>query len=117
MPGVADDTPDAQGLIGIIMATSPEFVAPFGAKQPILGTNPIACGVPTDQGLMLMDQATAAFPWFGLLEAKTAGIEIPEGVAYDQDGHPTRDPNALSPAVAALVGYQRRRYGQIPLDW
>jgi LDH2 family malate/lactate/ureidoglycolate dehydrogenase len=84
----------SQGLIGIIMATSPEFVAPFGAKQPILGTNPIACGVPTDQGLMLMDQATAAFPWFGLLEAKTAGIQIPEGVAYDADGHPTRDPNA-----------------------
>ena len=84
----------SQGMIGIIMATSPEFVAPFGAKQPILGTNPIACGVPTDQGLMLMDQATAAFPWFGLLEAKTAGIQIPEGVAYDADGHPTRDPNA-----------------------
>ena len=84
----------SQGLIGIIMATSPEFVAPFGAKQPILGTNPIACGVPTDEGLMLMDQVTAAFPWFGLLEAKTAGIEIPEGVAFDADGHPTRDPSA-----------------------
>ena len=81
------------GLIGLVFATSPEFVAPFGAKQPILGTNPIACGVPTDQGLLLIDQATAAFPWFGLLEAKTAGIEIPEGVAYDADGLPTRDPN------------------------
>ena len=82
-----------QGLIGLVFATSPEFVAPFGAKQPILGTNPIACGVPTDSGLLLIDQATAAFPWFGLLEHKTAGTEIPEGVAYDADGHPTRDPN------------------------
>jgi len=81
------------GLIGLVFATSPEFVAPFGAKQAILGTNPIACGVPTDRGLMLMDQATAAFPWFGLLEAKTAGRDIPEGVAYDADGQPTRDPN------------------------
>jgi len=83
-----------EGLIGLVFATSPEFVAPFGAKQPILGTNPIACGVPTDRGLMLMDQATAAFPWFGLLEARTAGRDIPEGVAFDADGHPTRDPNA-----------------------
>jgi len=82
-----------QGLIGLLMVTSPEFVAPHGAKQAILGTNPITCAVPTDDGLFLMDQATAAFPWFGLLEAKTAGIEIPEGVAYDADGHPTRDPN------------------------
>jgi len=82
-----------QGLIGLLMVTSPEFVAPHGAKQAILGTNPITCAVPTDDGLFLMDQATAAFPWFGLLEAQTAGIEIPEGVAYDADGHPTRDPN------------------------
>jgi len=82
------------GMIGLLMVTSPEFVAPHGAKQPILGTNPITCAVPTDQGTFLMDQATAAFPWFGLLEAKTAGIQIPEGVAYDSEGQPTRDPNA-----------------------
>ena len=98
------------GLIGLVFATSPEFVAPFGAKQPILGTNPIACGVPTDQGLLLIDQATAAFPWFGLLEAKTAGIEIPEGVAYDADGLPTRDPNkALKARCARLTEATSRR--------
>ena len=44
--------------------------------QPIFGTNPIACGVPTTEGIMLMDQATAAFPWFGLLEAQTAGRKV-----------------------------------------
>jgi len=81
------------GMIGVLMVTSPEFVAPHGAKQAILGTNPITCAVPTDQGTFLMDQATAGFPWFGLLEAKTAGIEIPEGVAFDSEGLPTRDPN------------------------
>ena len=91
----------AKGLIGVTFATSPEFVAPHGAKQPILGTNPITCAVPTDQGLFLMDQATAGFPWFGLLEAKTAGREIPEGVAFDKDGQPTRDP------AAALQGALR----------
>jgi len=81
------------GLVGVLMVTSPEFVAPHGAKQPLLGTNPITCAVPTDQGLFLMDQATAAFPWFGLLEAQTAGRDIPEGVAFDSEGQPTRDPN------------------------
>ena len=83
----------AQGLIGLVFATSPEFVAPHGAKQPILGTNPITCAVPTDQGTFLMDQATAGFPWFGLLEAQTAGRQIPEGVAFDKDGNETRDPS------------------------
>jgi len=83
-----------EGLIGIVMASSPEFVAPFGAKQPIFGTNPIACGVPTSEGIMLMDQATAAFPWFGLLEAQTAGRKIPKDVAFDANGVPTDDPSA-----------------------
>jgi len=82
-----------QGMIGIVMASSPEFVAPFGAKQPIFGTNPIACAVPTGEGIMLMDQATAAFPWFGLLEAQTAGRKIPMDVAFDADGIPTDDPS------------------------
>ena len=84
------------GLIGLVFATSPEFVAPFGAKQPILGTNPIACGVPTDQGLLLIDQATAAFPWFGLLEAKTAGIEIPVSLL---NSLPSRQHLAIVPAA------------------
>ena len=84
----------AQGLVGLVFATSPEFVAPHGARQPILGTNPITCAVPTDQGVFLMDQATAGFPWFGLLEAQTAGRQIPEGVAFDAEGKPTRDPSA-----------------------
>ena len=91
-------------LANACRASSPEFVAPFGAKQAIYGTNPIACGVPTDAGIMLMDQATAAFPWFGLLEAKTAGRKIPEGVAYDSSGIPTRDP------AAALSGGALRTF-------
>ena len=81
------------GLVGIIMATSPEYVAPHGAKQPIFGTNPICCAVPTSRGLMLMDQATAAFAWFGLLEAKTAGRKIPNDIAWDKNGNQTDDPS------------------------
>jgi hypothetical protein len=38
-----------QGLIGIVFAQSPEFVAPHGAKQAIFGTNPIAIGIPAEQ--------------------------------------------------------------------
>lgn len=81
------------GLVGIIMATSPEYVAPHGAKQPIFGTNPICCAVPTSRGLMLMDQATAAFAWFGLLEAKTAGRKIPNDIAWYKNGNQTDDPS------------------------
>ena len=42
---------------------------------------------------MLMDQATAAFAWFGLLEAKTAGRKIPNDIAWDKNGNQTDDPS------------------------
>lgn len=39
-----------EGLIGIVLAQSPEFVAPHGAKQPIFGTNPIGISIPAQVG-------------------------------------------------------------------
>ena len=82
----------SEGLIGIVIAQSPEFVAPHGAKKAIFGTNPIAIGVPSEGGPVVMDMATAAYAWFGVLEAKTAGRKIPLGVAQDADGNLTDEP-------------------------
>jgi len=95
----------SQGLIGLVLAQSPEFVAPHGAKQPIFGTNPIAISVPyipadgssngSGQACVTMDMATAAYAWFGLLEAKAAGRPIPPDVALNAEGLPTTDPNEV----------------------
>jgi len=93
-----------KGLIGIVLAQSPEFVAPHGSKQAIFGTNPIAIGIPTTGGSpMVMDMATCAFPYFGLLEARTAGKSIPPNVAMDSDGNLTTDPNAALDGGAIKV--------------
>jgi len=82
------------GMIGVCLAQSPEFVAPHGAKEAIFGTNPIGVAVPSSRGPMVMDMATSAYAFFGLLEAKTAGKPIPGDVAIDKDGNPTTDPQA-----------------------
>lgn len=89
-----------EDLIGIVLAQSPEFVAPYGAYQPIFGTNPIAISVPGSGNSepVTLDMATSAYALFGLLEAKTAGKSIPDNVAYDSEGQPTSDP------AAALAG-------------
>lgn len=92
-----------QGLIGIVLAQSPEFVAPHGAKQAVFGTNPIAIGIPAEQGPVVMDMATAAYAWFGLLEAKTAGRPIPGDVALNAQGQPTTDPNEVLSGGAIRV--------------
>eukprot|EP01065_Artemidia_motanka_P035907 TRINITY_DN4380_c0_g1_i3.p1 TRINITY_DN4380_c0_g1~~TRINITY_DN4380_c0_g1_i3.p1 ORF type:complete len:854 (+),score=286.12 TRINITY_DN4380_c0_g1_i3:59-2563(+) len=97
----------ARGLVTIVMAQSPEFVAPHGSFEPIFGTNPIAFGVPRKGGSspLTFDMATSAYALFGLLEAQTAGREIPEGVAYDAEGRPTKDPSAaLKGAIRGFDG-------------
>eukprot|EP00191_Tetraselmis_sp_GSL018_P003381 CAMPEP_0177610046 /NCGR_PEP_ID=MMETSP0419_2-20121207/19517_1 /TAXON_ID=582737 /ORGANISM="Tetraselmis sp., Strain GSL018" /LENGTH=812 /DNA_ID=CAMNT_0019105219 /DNA_START=292 /DNA_END=2727 /DNA_ORIENTATION=- len=92
------------GLLGFAMATSPEFVAPHGARQPVFGTNPIACAVPSGSGApLVVDMATSAYTLFGLFEAKTAGRDIPEGVAYDSQGLPTTDPAAALPTAGGAI--------------
>ena len=91
-----------ENLIGIVLAQSPEFVAPYGAYQPVFGTNPIAISVPTEGDVepVTLDMATSAYALFGLLEAKTAGTSIPDNVAYDANGLPTSDPaEALAGAI------------------
>jgi len=93
-----------QGMLAFAMATSPEFVAPYGAKQPVFGTNPIACAIPTPSGEpLVVDMATSAYTLFGLLEAKTAGREIPDNVAYNSEGHPTTDPAAALPSNGGAI--------------
>lgn len=92
-----------QGLVALVLAQSPEFVAPHGAREPVFGTNPIAVGVPSPRGPVVMDMATAAYAWFGLLEARTAGRPIPADVALDATGQPTTDPAAVIEGGAIRV--------------
>lgn len=84
-----------EGMIALCFAQSPEFVAPAGAAKGIFGTNPIGVGMPSSQGSMVLDMATSAYSWFGVLEAKTAGRQLPEGAAQDKNGVMTTDPNEV----------------------
>ena len=92
--GYYAETLAKRGLIALVFAVSPEFVAPNGAIEPIFGTNPIGVGIPTADGPVVLDMATSAYSFFGLLEARTAGKKIPHGVAIDGKGNITEDPNA-----------------------
>lgn len=59
--------------------------------------------MPAAGGPVTMDMATAAYAWFGVLEAKTAGAQLPPGVAMDSAGHDTTDPNAVLTGGALKV--------------
>lgn len=82
-------------LIGIVCSGSMETVAAHGSYEAILGTNPFAIGVPSKNTPLVFDMTTSAMAYFGVVEAATAGRELPAGIAYDKDGNPTTDPNKV----------------------
>ena len=64
-----------------------------------------------------MDMATAAYAWFGLLEAKAAGRPIPGDVAMNAEGQATTDPNEVLQGGAIRVfdkSYKVGGYGRGP---
>lgn len=98
-----------QDLIGFVYAGSSLYVAAHGSYEPIFGTNPLAIGLPTTGDPIVLDLATSAMAYFGLVEAATAGRTISPDVAYDQDGNPTTDPNAAM--MGALRSFDRSYKG------
>jgi LDH2 family malate/lactate/ureidoglycolate dehydrogenase len=91
------------GLVGIHTAGS----ARSGGMRAVLGTNPIAFGLPSSRGSVVFDMGTSAFMGTDLAYRERLGQQLPEGVAIDGDGHPTRDPaRARRGALLPFGGYK-----------
>jgi uncharacterized oxidoreductase len=103
------------GMIGLITADSgrsAKQVAPFGGREPRLGTNPLSIAVPSNlDGPLFLDMATSAVAAGKVSLAVARGESIPLGWVVDRDGQPSTDPNALKDGGALLplggsVGYK-----------
>jgi len=81
----------------MILAGSPSFVAPFNSSQRLFGTNPIAFGIPSADGVpIIFDFTTASAAFYGIMSTATAGKQLPEDiVAFDSSGKQTRDPQSV----------------------
>jgi L-2-hydroxycarboxylate dehydrogenase (NAD+) len=90
--GYYSDMAVMENMIGLVIANTEPAVAPIGGKEPILGTNPIAIGIPSNKHYVSVDMATSASARGKLLEAVRKGQKIPENVALDENGNPTIDP-------------------------
>jgi len=98
-----------QGLIGFVYGRSPERVAMHGSFEPVFGTNPLAIGIPAEPDPIVLDMSTAAISFYGLVEAATAGEEIPADVAYDAEGAPTTSPKEA--VQGAIRSFDRSHKG------
>ncbi|WP_167768466.1 Ldh family oxidoreductase, partial [Haloarcula amylovorans] len=93
MLGYYTDQLQREGYVGIAMTNTEPAMPPYGGAEPVLGTNPIAIGLPTDP-VFNLDMSTSAIARGTVLETREAGESIPEGVALDAEGEPTTDPEA-----------------------
>ena len=91
--GFYSDLAIRSGMIGFVIANTDPAIAPIGSTVPIIGTNPIAAGIPSKTYLAL-DMATSATARGKILESKRKGEELPPNVALDKDGNMTTDPEA-----------------------
>jgi LDH2 family malate/lactate/ureidoglycolate dehydrogenase len=95
------------GYVAIHTAASGGAVAPLGGIKPVLGTNPIAFAIPTDDGPLILDMGTSAFMATELQLRVRRNQPLPEGVAIDRDGRPTTDPAAAQAgALLPFAGYK-----------
>ena len=93
MLGYYTDQLRREGYVGVAITNTEPAMPPHGGAEPVLGTNPIAVGLPTDPPFNL-DMSTSAIARGDVLHRKETGESLPEGVALDADAEPTTDPEA-----------------------
>jgi hydroxycarboxylate dehydrogenase B len=88
-----------QGMIGIMFVNGSRpggLVAPFGSRQRMLGTNPIAFSIPAGSSPpLLADFATSTLAEGKIRIAHHKGEKLPPGCVVDRNGRATDDPADL----------------------
>ena len=91
-----------QEMIGIVSTTTSSNMAPWGSREPLVGNNPLAIAVPSnDHEPLVLDMATSLLANGRVRLARERGEPLPEGLSIDSQGNPNSDPDrsaALLPA-------------------
>lgn len=104
MLGFYADRVAEAGRCLIALSTSEALVHPWGGRRAMIGTNPIAIGLPTGDGPFMMDTATSVVSMGEVHEHANRGAPIPLGWALDAEGNPTTDAAAAREGAIAPFG-------------
>lgn len=88
----------------IALTTSEALVHPWGGRQAMIGTNPIAIGMPGADGPFVMDTATSIVSMGKIHDHANRNEPIPSDWALDADGHPTTDAKRARDGAIAPFG-------------
>jgi L-2-hydroxycarboxylate dehydrogenase (NAD+) len=95
-----------QGLVGIYVAVAnANGMPPWGGRDPILGTNPLAIAIPAaGRHPYLLDIATSTASHGSIKVARLAGESMPVGWVVDADGGPITDPERADEGFLVPIG-------------
>ena len=97
----------AAGLIGIGFTSGTMYkawVAPYGGRERVFGTNPMSFAVPcADDGVLMLDFATSAIAHGKALLARATGQPLPTGMMLDKNGAPSTDAGILDEGAVLLA--------------
>jgi (2R)-3-sulfolactate dehydrogenase (NADP+) len=103
-----------RGYLAFAVANSPALMSVGGAPRPVLGTNPLAYGIPRPGQLpVVIDQASSSTAFVNIRRAAEADDPIPAGWALGPDGQPTQD--ATAALQGTLLPFGSHRGGNIAL--
>jgi LDH2 family malate/lactate/ureidoglycolate dehydrogenase len=93
-------------MIGIVATNASPAIAPFKAKAPLMGTNPLSIAVPAGSRIpIVLDMSTSEVARGKIRYAALTKKSIPLGWALDCDGQPTTDPGeALKGSLVGIGG-------------
>src|SRR5882672_6369350 len=94
-----------EGIVCIAMTESEALVHPHGGTKALVGTNPLAIGIPSHPAPFVFDMATSTSAIGKIYASKLRGEAIPLGWAIDAEGNPTTNPDdALKGSLTPAAG-------------
>lgn len=91
-----------QNMIGFVVNSGGNaMIAPPGGFSPLLGTNPIGIGIPTEKNNIIVDMATSKRAWGEVRKALAENTDLPFETYLDNKGNFAKDPREAYSVLAA----------------
>lgn len=92
-------------FVGILVTTCEPAAAAYNATTPVLGSNPIAVGIPTTHEPIVLDMATTQVSMSSIWKALLEKQSLPKDLFFDENGDYTTDPQKAK-AAEVFGGYK-----------
>src|SRR5579863_9522481 len=104
--GLYAEMPTVHGMIGLYAAVAnANHMAAWGGADLLLGTNPLAIGVPSGSGPLVLDMATSIVAYGTVKKYALRGLTMPEGwFVKPETGEAITDPGKSGEGILLPMG-------------